>query len=191
MLTINLSELILTVINFFLLLFLMKRFLYTPLIPFMSARQARIEKGLAQERAASVALQNEELLYASMRKEVREKAQRILADAGTADEQRRVGLIAQVKAQNVCARKAAKVAELRENQKELCQLQNHQEQLASLLAESLLEHFSDVPEITLGSGLRLAMQKVKSTRGTNTAALEPVRKLAEDKRNKYADLFAQ
>ena len=52
MLTVNISELILTVISFFLLLFLLKKLLYGPLISFMDARQARIDAGLREERLA-------------------------------------------------------------------------------------------------------------------------------------------
>ena len=36
MISINLSELIWTIINFFLLMFLLKRFLYTPILRFMA-----------------------------------------------------------------------------------------------------------------------------------------------------------
>ena len=43
MISINISELIWTVINFFLLLFLLNRFLYKPVISFMEQRQARID----------------------------------------------------------------------------------------------------------------------------------------------------
>ena len=39
MLSINISELVLTVISFFLLLFLLKHFLYDPLIRFMDERK--------------------------------------------------------------------------------------------------------------------------------------------------------
>ena len=50
MLSINISELIWTIINFFLLYFLLKRFLYKPICEHMDARQARIDAGLAKER---------------------------------------------------------------------------------------------------------------------------------------------
>ena len=43
MLSINISELIWTIINFFLLFFLLKRFLYDPIIRFTDARRARID----------------------------------------------------------------------------------------------------------------------------------------------------
>ena len=52
MLSINLSELIWTIINFFLLFFLLRRFLYKPICEHMDARQARIDAGLEKEREA-------------------------------------------------------------------------------------------------------------------------------------------
>ena len=52
MLSINISELIWGIINFFLLYFLLKRFLYTPLISFMDKRKQRIEEGYEDEKRA-------------------------------------------------------------------------------------------------------------------------------------------
>lgn len=52
MLSINISELIWGIINFFLLYFLLKRFLYTPLISFMDKRRQRIEAGYEEEKRA-------------------------------------------------------------------------------------------------------------------------------------------
>ena len=46
MISINISELIWTVINFLLLVLLLNRFLYKPVISFMENRQARIDAGL-------------------------------------------------------------------------------------------------------------------------------------------------
>ena len=50
--SINPSELIWTVINFFLLLFLLKHFLYTPVLRFMEDRQARMDAKLNEEKQA-------------------------------------------------------------------------------------------------------------------------------------------
>lgn len=59
MLSINISELVLTIISFFLLLFLLNKFLYTPVLRFMRERQARIDASteaarLAQSEAAEL-----------------------------------------------------------------------------------------------------------------------------------------
>lgn len=52
MLSINFSELFWGIFNFFLLLFLLNRFLYKPLIKFMDERKARIDAGLDEEKKA-------------------------------------------------------------------------------------------------------------------------------------------
>lgn len=52
MLSINFSELVLTIISFFLLLFLLNKFLYTPVLKFMRERQARVDASLEKERLA-------------------------------------------------------------------------------------------------------------------------------------------
>lgn len=86
MLTINVSEVILTVINFFLLYFLLKRFLYEPLIKFMDERQARIDAGAAvKKQALDTVKESEDRMEAELR-ESREEAKRIISDAKAADE---------------------------------------------------------------------------------------------------------
>ena len=63
------SELIWTVINFFLLLFLLKRFLFTPVLRFMEARKARIDAKIEEERNAEAKLaENTERLQAEKTK---------------------------------------------------------------------------------------------------------------------------
>ena len=57
MLSINISELIWTIINFFLLYFLLKHFLYKPVIRFLDARQARLDAALEEENKARAALE--------------------------------------------------------------------------------------------------------------------------------------
>lgn len=56
MISINPWELFWTVINFFLLYFILKNLLYKPIIRFMDERQARIDAGFAAEKKAQEAL---------------------------------------------------------------------------------------------------------------------------------------
>lgn len=55
-LEISVPEFIWTVINFFILLFLLKKFLYDPVLKFMDERSARIASGLAEGKNAEKAL---------------------------------------------------------------------------------------------------------------------------------------
>ncbi len=74
MLSINISELIWTVINFFLLFFLLRHFLYKPICEHMDARQARIDAGLEKEREAKAALEGAELRQLQEQQAAREEA---------------------------------------------------------------------------------------------------------------------
>ena len=139
MLSINISELVLTAISFFLLFFLLKRFLYTPLISFMDQRRARIEEGLDQEKQALAAVQANELLLEAKRKESMEQAKRIVDQALSADEQRREQLTEQALKDSAQARDRAReqVRKLRET--ETGKLKAGEAELAALLANRLLD----------------------------------------------------
>lgn len=63
MLTINIWELLWTVVNFFLLLFILRNLLYKPLVRFMDERQARIDAGLSAEKAAQERFDREQALF--------------------------------------------------------------------------------------------------------------------------------
>ena len=78
MLSINISELIWTVINFFLLYFLLKRFLYKPICEHMDARQARIDAGLAKEREARETLAAEDARLEGEKQTARDQARALL-----------------------------------------------------------------------------------------------------------------
>ena len=190
MLTINLSEFILTVINFFVLLFLLKRFLYTPLIAFMEERNARIEAGLKLEHDACEAITEEEARNEERRKTCREEAKRILRDAQRADELRHTELMAETAAKNSCKRKEAKAAEIQRNEEEVQQLDEHRMRLAGVLADNLLGHFSDMPEILVGNGLRLAVEQAENTWDYENAAMRRARTQTDDERKRTLNLFA-
>ena len=80
MLSINISELIWTIINFFLLFFLLRRFLYKPICEHMDARQARVDAGLEQERAAKAALRAEDDRLEEEKRLAREQARALLQE---------------------------------------------------------------------------------------------------------------
>ena len=88
MLSINFSELIWTIINFFLLLFLLKRFLFDPVCRFMDERQARIDAGLEAERQAKADLEENDRDLAEQKAETQRQARELL-DASAAEDARR------------------------------------------------------------------------------------------------------
>lgn len=82
-------------VNFLILLFLLHRFAYRPMLSFLEKRTERIEKGLKDaeeaEKKLSQAAENEEKVLA----DAREEAKRILADARESAEKRGKELVAE------------------------------------------------------------------------------------------------
>jgi len=137
MLTINPSEVIWTILGFLALYFLLRRFLYGPLIRHMDARNERIRAGLDEEKAAQGALEKQRELLAQARQESLAGAGEILREAGRQDERLHEQ---RLQAAHSAAQQAEADAEARAG--ELCeqaavQLQEHGEELASALAERL------------------------------------------------------
>ena len=138
MLSINISELVLTAISFFLLFFLLKRFLYDPLIRFMDERNARIEEGLDAEKQALAAVQANEMLLEAKRKESMDQAKHIVEQARSADEQRREAALQQARQSAEESRNRAREELCRLQESESGKLRADENELAALLADRLL-----------------------------------------------------
>ena len=131
------SELIWTVINFFLLLFLLKRFLFNPVLRFMEDRKARIDAKIEEERNAEAKFaENTERLQAEKAKS-REEAKDILTRSGEEREQRRAAAIAEARAASEQALKDGENALAQKREKTAENLQAATPELAELLAERL------------------------------------------------------
>ena len=138
MLSINISELVLTAISFFLLFFLLKRFLYDPLLRFMDERNARIEEGLEAEKQALAAVQANEMLLEAKRKESMDRAKHIAELAQSADEQRREAVLQQARQSAEESRRRAREEVCRLQESESEKLRDSETELAALLADRLL-----------------------------------------------------
>lgn len=138
MLSINLSELVWTIINFFLLLFLLKRFLFDPVSRFMDEREARIHEGREAERRAQEKLEENARQQSERKAEFREQAAAILNEAAQDDARRTAD------AYTAAREKAAELqqtgeAELRDRHtREAEALKAREPELAALLASHLL-----------------------------------------------------
>lgn len=138
MLSINFSELFWGIFNFFLLLFLLNRFLYKPLIKFMDDRKARIDAGLDEEKKALEEEQaNNDGIEAAL-DEKRVEAKSIIEKAGAEDKASHSQAISEARSD---AEKT--VLDARENaakvEKHLEERVKQQSQeLARLLADKLL-----------------------------------------------------
>lgn len=74
-------EFIWTVINFFLLMFLLKKFLYTPILSFMDERQARIDAGLEEGKKAEQALEENSRQLSAELTEKGQEARAVISEA--------------------------------------------------------------------------------------------------------------
>ena len=138
MLSINISELIWTIINFFLLLFVLKYLLFRPIVRFMDERQARIDAGLEAERSAKAALDEQALNFEERKHTALEEARALVDHAGKAAEAERAQLIADAKVRSADARQQAEGELRRRSEEELAALDGREDELAGELARQLL-----------------------------------------------------
>ncbi len=139
MLSINISELIWTIINFFLLYFLLRRFLFNPIVEFMDKRQARIDAGLEEERKAMEELQANRDRLEAEKEERRREAKQLLEDAGAENERRSAETLAAARSRAEDDFRAG-MEELRtRREREEAALSADMRELSALLADRLLE----------------------------------------------------
>ena len=87
--SINISELIWTVICFFVLLVVLKKLLFDPLVSFMAARAARIQDGISAGRAAQQQLDAAAQARSDAQRRQSAAADALLAEAKSASERKR------------------------------------------------------------------------------------------------------
>ena len=139
MLSINVSELIWTIINFFLLYFLLKRFLYTPVIRFLDARQARLDEAEKKEAEARAAADEIDRQIEEQKALRREEAAEILAEAQKADAEQSRQSFAEAKEAAARALEDANASLRAEQERERASLASDTPELAAMLAERLLD----------------------------------------------------
>lgn len=138
MLSINFSELFWGIFNFFLLLFLLNRFLYKPLIKFMDDRKARIDAGLDEEKKALEEEQaNNDGIEAAL-DEKRVEAKSIIEKAGAEDKASHSQAISEARsdAEKTVLDARENVAKVEKQLEERVKQQS--QELARLLADKLL-----------------------------------------------------
>lgn len=139
MLSINVSELIWTIVNFFLLYFLLKRFLYTPVVRFLDARQARLDEAEKKEAEARAAADEIDRQIEEQKALRREEAAEILAEAQKADAEQSRQSFAEAKEAAARALEDANASLRAEQERERATLASDTPELAAMLAERLLD----------------------------------------------------
>lgn len=137
MLTINISELLLTVLSFFILMFLLNKLLFKPVISFREQRQKGIDDCFEQERQAKEKLAETQKDLDCRRSESLKQAESIMADARSKAQQEAENIAKQAESQaEEKMQQAAREAEkLRKAGGEA--LEEQRRQLAADLADRL------------------------------------------------------
>lgn len=138
MLSINISELIWTVINFFLLLYVLNRFLFQPVLRFTEDRKARIDEGVeAKKNAESAETELKTQLEAELQTK-RAEAKTLLADEKLKDDKRFAETLTEARQNAARVRRELRAEADAAGQAEQAQLDSMQDELAARLAEKLL-----------------------------------------------------
>ena len=137
MLTINISELLLTVLSFFILMFLLNKLLFKPVISFREQRQKGIDDCFEQERQAKEKLAETQKDLDCRRSESLKQAESIMADARSKAQQEAeyIAKQAESQAEEKMQQAAREAEELRKAGGEA--LEEQRRQLAADLADRL------------------------------------------------------
>ena len=138
MLTINPSEVIWTVLSFLALYFLLKRFLYGPLIRFMDERAARVQAGRDERRRMDETLEdNARRLDAEQARE-RQEGKELLDKQRQNDDLRRAESVRRARQRAAETEEAARQSADELRQSAAAELEQRREALGVSLAEQLL-----------------------------------------------------
>lgn len=136
--SINVSEVIWTIVCFFALLFVLKKFLFDPLIRFMEQRQAAIDQGLERGRDAQ---RKKDENDAALREKWRERSvevKQLLVEGKTADDRERAWVLESTQKEINKALQEANQRIEQERRQVCADAQEQLPQLVSILAQQLL-----------------------------------------------------
>lgn len=136
--SINVSEVIWTIVCFFALLFVLKKFLFDPLIKFMDQRQANIDQSLEKGREARQRKDESDAALRESWKECGVEAKQLLAEGKTADEKERAWVLASAQKEADQELQEARLRIDREREQVQAQAREQMPQLAAMLAQQLV-----------------------------------------------------
>ncbi len=136
--SINVSEVIWTIVCFFALLFVLKKFLFDPLIRFMEQRQAAIDQGLERGRDAQRKKDENDAALREKWKERSVEVKQLLAEGKTADDRERAWVLESTQKETNKALQEANQRIEQERRQVCADAQEQLPQLVSILAQQLL-----------------------------------------------------
>jgi len=132
------SEVIWTIVCFFALLFVLKKFLFDPLIRFMEQRQAAIDQGLERGRDAQRKKDENDAALREKWKERSVEVKQLLAEGKTADDRERAWVLESTQKETNKALQEANQRIEQERRQVCADAQEQLPQLVSILAQQLL-----------------------------------------------------
>lgn len=133
------SELIWTVINFVLLLLLLRRFLFRPVLSMLEKRKAGVEEKLALERDAQAQVEENRSRLQAEKEKSREEAKHLLSLSSEERGTRHAAAMAEARAAAEQTREAEEAALQRKQVQDQAELKAAAPELAELLAKHLLQ----------------------------------------------------
>lgn len=139
MLSINIWDLLWTFVDFFVLYFLLKKFLFKPIVSFMDARQEKIDAGLDEKRRAQELAAADKAALEEEKTRCRMEAKRILDENRAGCDAKQAELTKKLREDSAHSRLEMrdKLENLREREKE--SFRQSESELAELLAAQLLK----------------------------------------------------
>ena len=137
--SINVSELIWTILCFFVLLFVLKKLLLDPILKVMDARKATVEEGLEAGRQAKIARDENDEALLQAKKDAAQQASALVQEAKNADEKARQDAVAEAKQSAAQSMKDRREQLKAEEQAVSAELEQELPALVETLASALLK----------------------------------------------------
>ena len=137
--SINVSELIWTILCFFVLLFVLKKLLLDPILKVMDARKATVEEGLEAGRQAKIARDENDEALLQAKKDAAQQANALVQEAKNADEKARQAAVAEAKQSAAQSMKDRREQLKAEEQAVSAELEQELPALVETLASALLK----------------------------------------------------
>ena len=137
--SINVSELIWTILCFFVLLFVLKKFLLDPILKVMDARNANVAEGLEAGRQAKLARDENDEALLRAKKDAAQQASALVQEAKSADEKARQAAITEAKQHAAQSMKDTREQLKAEEQAVSAELEQELPALVETLAAALLK----------------------------------------------------
>ena len=137
--SINVSELIWTILCFFVLLFVLKKLLLDPILKVMDARNANVAEGLEAGRQAKLSREENDEALQQAKKDAAQQASALVQEAKNADEKARQDAVAEAKQSAAQSMKDTREQLKAEEQAVSAELEQELPALVETLASALLK----------------------------------------------------